>query len=331
MEEMKMKLKLRQLIFFAITIIMILALGGCNNKDTSDTKSTSAPTSSETITENVPDETSAPETTDTVTETPDSTEIKVDITTENTTRNGKDCVSQVAEIDLNGDEAAEQITAYFIYEGIDNGGGLDICEIIITNSSGESYTFSWHSENIEPELNFADFDTNDDLTQFFLKSNGPSADPSIQIFSFDGTKIIENAGFAGEITSYDGLGKIYSFEEYNVNCYYDLNNGLTPLPKENIIGTEIQRNCNILLFKDLGNGNYTSVISSNEYEKDLTFYTEYKKEEFICLVPSNTPLIVLDIEFLPMSDDSDELYPVPWIKVRIPDGTEGWFCLVYGD
>lgn len=329
MEEMKMKLKLKQLIILATTLIMILALGGCNNNDTSDTKSTPAQTSSETITENVPDETSTPETTEEVTETPDSTEINVDITKENTTKDGKDCISQVAKIDLDGDGMAEQITAYFIYEGIDNGRGLDTCEIIITNSDGEAYTFSWHSENIKPQLNFAEFDTNDDLIQFFLKSNGPSADPSVQIFSFDGSKIVKNAGFAGEITSYDGLGKIYSFEKYNVNCYYDLNNGLTPLPKENIIGTEIQRDCNILLFKDPGNYNYTSAILSNEYEKDLTFYTE--NEGFICMVPANTPLTVLDIEFLPMSNDADTLYPVPYIKVRTPDGTEGWFCIVYGD
>jgi hypothetical protein len=190
----------------------------------------------------------------------------------------------------------------------------------------------WQYSNIRPQLHFADFDTRDALIQFYLEGDGPSGDPFTQIFSFNGTRIIMNTGFPGFITRYDGLGRIYSFDMYSVNSYFDLNAGLTPLPKENIVGSVVQRDFNILLCTTPGNG-YTSAILSSYYEEDLDAYTQYFRDEFICLVPANTPLEVLDIEFTttPWDDGSNELHPVPWIKVRIPDGIEGWFSVFYGD
>jgi pimeloyl-ACP methyl ester carboxylesterase len=258
------------------------------------------------------------------------------ITTENTTWNGKDSVMQTAEIDLNGDGLYEKIKAYFTNEGLSVGGEpsvgyYDTCEIVITNAGGEGKTHAqtWFYERMVPQLNIADFDTRDGLIQFYLYGNGPSADPYTQIFSFDGARIITNIGFPGGIVNYDGLSGIYTAG--NLNSYYDLNNGLTPLPKENIVGTEIRRDFNVLLVTKPGNG-YTAAILSTYYENDLELYIGDFKDDFICLVSANTPLTVLDIEFssAPWSG-SDDLYYVPWLKVRTPDDTEGWFCVVYGD
>jgi hypothetical protein len=258
------------------------------------------------------------------------------ITTENTTWNGKDSVMQTVEIDLNCDGLYEQVKAYFTNEclsvdGESPAGYYDACEIVITDAGEERETRTqmWLYEYMEPRLNIADFDTSDGLIQFYLYGNGPSADPYTQIFSFDGALIINNTGFPGGIVNYDGLGGIYTAG--NLNSYYDLNNGLTPLPKENIVGTEIRRDFNILLMTKPGNG-YTAALLSNYYEDDLELYVGDFKDDFICLVPANTPLTVLDIEFssAPWSE-SDDLYYVPWLKIKTPDDTEGWFCVVYGD
>ena len=149
-----------------------------------------------------------------------------------------------------------------------------------------------------------------------------------------GIGIVRNVGFNGFLQSHDGNRRLYSFDAYNVNCYYDLYDGLTPLPKGNIVGTEITRSFNVLLCKTPGKG-YTAELLSSYYEESLEHYIEHFKDEFICMVPAETPLTVLDIEFVTVKDaygmDSDELYHVPWLKVKTPDGVEGWFCVFYGD
>jgi hypothetical protein len=241
-------------------------------------------------------------------------------------------ILQTTTLDLDGDGVAEQISAYFLSDDdLLNASYIEIytCEIVVIKADVE-YKITWHEASMRPQLNFADFDTRDAKIQFYIESDGPSGDPYTQIFSFDGTQIIKNTGFPGFITSYDGLGRIYSDEIYSVNCYFDLNNGLTPLPKDNIVGTEIQRDFNIILCSTMGEF-YTSAILSHYYDENLEFYIQHFEEQFICLVPVGTPLIVLDIEFVTYPWDENELNPVPWLKVRTPDGTEGWFGVFYGD
>jgi len=150
-------------------------------------------------------------------------------------------------LDLDGDGTDERIAAYFSCSWTYDDGSVpvdtfDLCEIEVAARGGMVYTASWQYDNLRPRLNFADFDAGDGLIQIYLEGDGPSGDPYTRIFGCDGTRVIKNAGFPGFITRCDGHGRIYSFDEYNVNCFYDLRNGLTPLPKENIVGTETERN-----------------------------------------------------------------------------------------
>ena len=314
------KLKMHVAFIIAITLLFVV----CGNiGQSNETEKPSMPVITNTTIE---------------TSTLDSTSILVDITTKDEIKEGKRYTIQSAILDLDNDKTEEQITAYFSSKEIIAINGespinyYDTCEILIVKL-GEEYLFTWSYEDMVPYLNFADFDSHDESIQFYLEGNGPSGDPYTQIFSFNGTQILKNVGFTGFITSYDGAGKIYSYDIYNVNCYYDLIDGLTPLPKDSIVGTEIQRDFNILLCTKPGEG-YTAAILSYYYENDdFEHYIDSFKDEFMRLVPANTPLIVLDIEFLglPWDSDSDKLYNVPWLKVKTPDGIEGWFCVVYGD
>ena len=260
----------------------------------------------------------------------------VAIITEETTWNDKTCVKQSASLDLNNDGKKEEIAVYFMseYEQDDTLQWFDFCDIVITEKNGTHHSTTWYCAGLIPTLNFADFDTNDGLIQFYFESQGYDSNPYTKIFSFDGTQIVSNTGFPGTLTSYDGSGRIYSSEIYSVNCYYDLTKGLTPLPKENIIGTFIQRDFNILLCsRPIGLG-FTYAILSEYYEGDgYKNYIGSFEDEFICIVPPNTSLEVLDIEFQfstqEPSSKTDELNPVPWLKVKTPDGAEGWFNVFY--
>ena len=265
-------------------------------------------------------------------------EINPEISVSRMVRNGKNCLVQTATLDLDGDGADEQITAYFSCEGLislNDAPPVDIydtCEIAILKGNKE-YTAAWTYDNMMPHINFAEFDTRSGLIHFYFDGDGPSGDPFTQIFCFDGAQIVKNTGFQGAVTRYDGMGRIYSYDIYSVNCYYDLTNGLTPLPKDEIIGTEIQRDLNLLLCTKPGKGFTAAALSYYYEEYGIENYIEPFRDEFICLVPANTNLVVIDIEFQrdPWNPNSDEMYNVPWLKVRLPDGTEGWFCIVYGD
>lgn len=74
----------------------------------------------------------------------------------------------------------------------------------------------------------------------------------------------------------------------------------------------------------------TQVENNNSTELDYVYDGEFK-DDYIGVVLEDTPLLVTDIEFCKMLYDENELYYVPWIKVKTPENIEGWFCLVYGD
>jgi len=259
----------------------------------------------------------------------------VDVKTETITQDGLPCIMQTAMADLDGDGVRERITASFTcfetysIDGEPPIGIYDTCEIVVQTADGEEFAHTWEYYNLTPDLNFTDFDTRDRLMQFYVVGEGPSADPYTQVFSFDGMQVLENVGFPGYLEEYDGQGRL--FADINVNAYYDLYDGLTPLPKENIVGTEIQRGFNLLLMENPGTEYTVAVISEMYMSEERDLYIEFA-EELICVVPADTPLTVLDIEFLGSRwSESDEPYYVPWLKVQTPDGTEGWFCVIYGD
>ena len=254
-----------------------------------------------------------------------------DVTTEMTTRNGVDCLLQTAVLDMDGDGEDETIKAYFTcenvwYVDVDMSGIYDTCEIVISKAGGQEFMTEWNYDAMIPVLNLAKIDEESGLVHFYLAGDGPSADPYTRVFSFDGMQIAENAGFPGYLVEYDWLGRLFS--GVNVNSYYDLNGDLQPLPKDNIVGTTIQRDMNLLLMTSPGRGFTEAVMSNWVHEMDMSEMDF--ADEFICIVPPNTPLEVLDIEFLP-GLWSEELYYIPWIQVRTPEGVEGWFSIIYGD
>ncbi len=252
---------------------------------------------------------------------------------EKSNKDGKTCYIQKINKDLNNDGILEKISVYFydnyysqVFGDYSN---LDKCEIEITDINGKIYSQQFGNDNIIPCLKFADFDVNDNLVQFYIKADGPSGDPNTQIYSFDGKQIIKNIHMDGYITRYDGNAKLYSFDDYNVNCYYDLNKGLIPLPKENIVGTTIKRG-NIQLFSKPKTG-YTAVITSSFLTEPDYKYEGKFTDYYIGVVPENTPLLVTDIEFIYTEYNPYEYYVVPWLKVKTPQNIEGWFCLIHGD
>ena len=269
--------------------------------------------------------------------TPEPTLDSINIITKYGTRNGDECLILSTSLDLDGDGIDERIAAYFLFSRVDYMGNPvdfvnDYCcsEIEITDGNDDVFTASPGCTTYQdPALHFADFDIRDSLIQFYVEGDGhyDRDCPYTKIFSYDGAQIIENIFLPGNVTSYDGFGKIYSIERYSINCFYDLYSGLTLLPKENIIGTEIRRNISLLLMA-LPETEYTRDFESSSYERDDWEYVGLYEDDFICLVPPDTPLVVLDIKvvegFSWQGIDT-------WLKVQTPDGSEGWFCIVYWD
>ena len=241
-------------------------------------------------------------------------------------RNGSPCYKESFQMDFNYDGFLEELTVYFYPDY-----GSYSCEIEIIDSKGQKYTQTYDTIFVDRFVNVADFDVQDGLIQFYISEHGPSYDPNVQIFSFDGEKIIRNTDMIGFVTKYDGRSKIYSFDEYSVNCYYDLNKGLTPFPKENIVNSTIEAVCNIELF-DMPFTETTAVITSQFLlDTDYTYTGKYS-ENYIGVVPKGTQLEILDIEFEKHEDGSYSSYsPIPWLKIKTPTGTVGWFHLYYGD
>ncbi|MCL1982596.1 MAG: hypothetical protein FWG53_05885 [Clostridiales bacterium] len=258
------------------------------------------------------------------------------VTTENGTRNGKECLILKTSLDLDGDGVVDQLTAYFTSSAVSSSSegeppdAYDCCEIEVESPGKDVFAASWLYDNLFPQVKFADFDAHEQYVQFYLEGDGASGDPRTKIFTYDGMRIYENLVVPGFVTNYDGNARIFSFGMYSVNCYYDLYDGLTPLPKEDIVGTEIQRSFNVLLYTG-PDTDYTSAVLSDEYENQGWKNYVTHIDEFICIVPENTPLTVLDIEFVDSPFEPGSLYSVPWLKVKTPEGVEGWFSVVYGD
>lgn len=236
--------------------------------------------------------------------------------------NGKLYYKESVKIDLNYDNLLEELTIYFYPDCED----IYPCIIEIVDSNGKLYTQTYGTNYVHPFINIADFNIEDGLIQFYISQSGLSYDTCVQIFSFDGEKIITNTDMMGYVTKYDGMSKIYSFDEYSINCYYDLNEGLTILPKENIINSKIKADFNIQLFNKPFTESTSVVMSPYLYDNE---YNGACIDNYIGIVPKGTQMEVLDIEF--GKDAYGNYFCVPWLKVKIATEMVGWYCLEYGD
>lgn len=236
--------------------------------------------------------------------------------------NGKLYYKESVKIDLNYDNLLEELTIYFYPDCED----IYPCIIEIVDSNGKLYTQTYGTNYVHPFINIADFDIEDGLIQFYISQSGLSYDTCVQIFSFDGEKIITNTDMMGYVTKYDGMSKIYSFDEYSINCYYDLNEGLTILPKENIINSKIKADFNIQLFNKPFTESTSVVMSPYLYDNE---YNGACIDNYIGIVPKGTQMEVLDIEF--GKDAYGNYFCIPWLKVKIATEMVGWYCLEYGD
>lgn len=236
--------------------------------------------------------------------------------------NGKLYYKESVKIDLNYDNLLEELTIYFYPDCED----IYPCVIEIVDSNNKLYTQTYGTNYVHPFINIADFNIEDGLIQFYISQSGLSYDTCVQIFSFDGEKIITNTDMMGYVTKYDGMSKIYSFDEYSINCYYDLNEGLTILPKENIINSKIKADFNIQLFNKPFTESTSVVMSPYLYDNE---YNRACIDNYIGIVPKGTQMEVLDIEF--GKDAYGNYFCVPWLKVKTATEMVGWYCLEYGD
>lgn len=236
--------------------------------------------------------------------------------------NGKLYYKESVKIDLNYDNLLEELTIYFYPDCED----IYPCVIEIVDSNGNLYTQTYGTNYVHPFINIADFDIEDGLIQFYISQSGLSYDTCVQIFSFDGEKIITNTDMMGYVTKYDGMSKIYSFDEYSINCYYDLNEGLTILPKENIINSKIKADFNIQLFNKPFTESTSVVMSPYLYDNE---YNGAYIDNYMGIVSKGTQMEVLDIEF--RKDEYSNYFCVPWLKVKTATEMIGWYCLEYGD
>lgn len=238
--------------------------------------------------------------------------------------NGRLYNRESVRIDLNEDGLLEELTVYFYPDTADD---WYPSIIEIKDSNGRQYTQTYEAMYVHPFINIADFDIQDGLIQFYISQSGPSYDPCVQIFSFDGEKIIQDTNVAGFITRYDGRGKIYSFDEYSINCYYDLKDGVTILPKENMVQSKIKADYNLQLFDAPFTEPTYAVVSSLLDENNQ--YNGPCIENYVGIVPKGTQMEILDIEF--EKNENGGYSCVPWLKVKTSTGMVGWYCLSYGD
>lgn len=223
---------------------------------------------------------------------------------------------QTEPIDLDDDGVFEEVTVYRFF-----------CTVKIKNKFGE-WSVNWNEYDHISSINFEKFDQNSSLTQFYLYGIGPGSGYGTAVFSFDGKQIIKNFEFPDEIRGFDGKGRIYPKQDDPDTFYYDLYNGFTQLPKKDIIGKKIKRSFPVLLFKNPGT-EQTAYVLSGQYEDTDWKYEGNDKDEFVCHVPRNTSLTIVDVKF-EKYEHKDEYDPSPWFKVKTSDGKTGWFSVYYG-
>ncbi|MBC8059458.1 MAG: hypothetical protein H7Y18_02205 [Clostridiaceae bacterium] len=236
---------------------------------------------------------------------------------------------QSIEKDINNDGVKEKISISF--ESIKNN-SLDDYTITI-NSKGKEYKIKDEESNVNPDIVFADFNTEDNFIEFYVTAEGPSGDPSTTIFQFIGDSIKKVMKLQGYITSYSGKGKILTdFSKTNdknkiLLSYYELGKGVIHPDKKEIIGSYLQYDSRFILFKTDKEG-MSYIDTKDDEELNKLIAEREDKEQVVKVTNKNEKLKIVDVDYEAYSQENNVIN-IP-IKVQGEDGKEGWLMWLNG-
>jgi YARHG domain-containing protein len=234
--------------------------------------------------------------------------------------------------DLNNDGIKETINILFKKDSLNPSSNSWEEYDFTINSEGENYTFCNTEINLYTNLFFADFDVNDNATEFYLTSAGPSADPTTTIFQLSENGIKKILTLDGFITGYDGKGNIYTEFSFTNDknqvllSYYNLQNGVQHPSDNKIIEKYLQYNSHLILFKT------TYVIPAGfsdfgeNYDEILKQYPDeaYKDSDIVKITDINEPLKIVYVDYDPSNGVFSDIVRNLPIKVETKDGLTGW-------
>lgn len=230
---------------------------------------------------------------------------------------------QIVEKDLNNDGIKEKIALY-IYNTANH---IDEYTIQII-SKGKEYKFQGSSDNMYCQLFFADFNTEDKSTEFYISYEGPSDDAGATIFSFTGNGIKKIMDLSGHVASYDGKNKIYADFSKSLDMnkivlsYYKLGKGVVFSDKKEVLGKYLKFPESITLHKSqIGKSIFVDSKDSSELSLDNELVAITKPKE-------NLKIIDIDYDFF-ANIDKTIVRNIP-IKVETEAGKQGWLMWLNG-
>jgi hypothetical protein len=241
--------------------------------------------------------------------------------------------------DLDSD-GVEEIINFIFYEKQGSNTHDQYYNISITSGPKQYSYKSDTNYNISTNVNFADLDTNDRFTEFYVNSEGPSDDPGSAIYRLDKGGIRKICDTAGYITEYDRGGKVYTNfsrtqDKYGVDLsYYDIRKGsLVFADKRSLIGKKLQYDNSLILFTDMADKNKlcVSYVNDNQGIEEVNkTLANYNKDSIIKLCKPNEKLTITDIDNTYHGMFKDGNPRNIRIKVKAPDGKEGWLDWLNG-
>ena len=137
------------------------------------------------------------------------------------------------------------------------------------------------------------------------------------------------------ITSYNGKGKICTnFSTTNdknkiLLSYYELGKGVVYLDNKEVIGSYLQYDRNLILFKTDKNGGLSGGINIKTDEEINKFMAEQNNQgQFVKITKRNEKLKVVNVDYEAYSRiNVDRNIP---IKVEAEDGKQGWLMWLNG-
>ncbi|KYH33285.1 hypothetical protein CLTEP_21430 [Clostridium tepidiprofundi DSM 19306] len=241
------------------------------------------------------------------------------------------------KMDLNNDGIKENINILFKKDPLNPSFNSWHEYDFTINSNGKKYTFKDTESNLYANLFFADFDVNDNTTEFYLTSAGPSDDPTTTIFQLSENGIKKILTLQGFITGYDGKGNIYTDFSFTNDknqillSYYNLKKGVQHPNNNEIIGKYLQYDYRLMLFKTQ-HGQYgipgISPIGDSYYEENKEYLTKKVEDgELVKITDINEPLKIIYVYYDESSPES--IWNLP-IRVETKDGLRGWLLYLNG-